>query len=103
MLERVGTDVFLRGRRYDAVIGIPQFFHFYETTSPAYLQRLNNPTPWAQKIGPHINNNNRTLGQLVNSVGCGAGAAILTIRMVASDIGKTIFSMDVAGTASFYQ
>ena len=109
MLERVGIDVFLRGRRYDAVNGRPQFFHFYETitpavlTSPAYQQRLNNPTPWTQKIGPHINNKNRTLGQVVHSVGCGAGAAILTIRMVASDIGKTIFLMGVAGTASFYQ
>lgn len=97
MLERVGIDVFLRGRRYDAVNGRPLVFHFYETTtpavltSPAYRQRLNNPTPWTQKIGPHINNNNRTLRQVVHSVGCGAGAAILTIRMVASDIGKTIF------------
>ena len=103
MLERVGIDVFLRGRRYDAVNGRPQFFHFYETTSPAYRQRLNNPTPWTQKIGPHINNNDRTLSQVVHSVGCGAGAAILTIRMVVSDIGKTIFSMGIAGTASFYQ
>ena len=91
MLERVGIDVFLRGRRYDAVNSRAQFFHFYETTSPAYLQRLNNPTPWTQKIGPHINNNDRTLSQVVHFVGCGAGAAILTIRMVASDIGKTIF------------
>ena len=91
MLERVGIDGFLRGRRYDAVNGRPQFFHFYETTtpavltSPAYLRRLNNPTPWTQKIGPCIKNNNRTLSQVVHSVGCGVGAAILTIRMVASD------------------
>ena len=91
MLERVGIDGFLRGRRYDAVNGRPQFFHFYETTtpavltSPAYLRRLNNPTPWTQKIGPCIKNNNRTLSQVVHSVGYGVGAAILTIRMVASD------------------
>ena len=91
MLERVGIDGFLRGRRYDAVNGRPQFFHFYETTTPAvltsqaYLRRLNNPTPWTQKIGPCIKNNNRTLSQVVHSVGCGVGAAILTIRMVASD------------------
>ncbi len=91
MLERVGIDGFLRGRRYDAVNGRPQFFHFYETTtpavltSPAYLRRLNNPTPWTKKIGPCIKNNNRTLSKVVHSVGCGVGAAILTIRMVASD------------------
>ena len=90
MLERVGIEGFLRGRRYDAINGRPQFFHFYETTtpavltSPAYMQRLNNPTPWTQRIGPHIKNNNRTLSQVVHSVGCGVGAAILTIRMVAN-------------------
>ena len=90
MLERVGIEGFLRGRRYDAIDGRPQFFHFYETatpavlTSPAYMQRLNNPTPWTQRIGPHIKNNNRTLSQVVHSVGCGVGAAILTIRMVAN-------------------
>ena len=90
MLERVGIEGFLRGRRYDAINGRPQFFHFYETTtpavltSPAYMQRLNNPTPWTQRIGPHIKNNNRTLSQVVYSVGCGVGAAILTIRMVAN-------------------
>ena len=48
------------------------------------MQRLNNPTPWTQRIGPHIKNNNRTLSQVVHSVGCGVGAAILTIRMVAN-------------------
>tara|TARA_X000000950_G_scaffold283930_1_gene385925 strand:- start:750 stop:1349 length:600 start_codon:yes stop_codon:yes gene_type:complete len=90
MLERVGIEGFLRGRRYDAINGKPQFFHFYETTkpevltSPAYMQRLNNPTPWTQRIGPHIKNNNRTLSQVIHSVGCGVGAAILTIRMVAN-------------------
>ena len=90
MLERVSIEGFLRGRRYDAINGRPQFFHFYETTtpavltSPAYMQRLNNPTPWTQRIGPHIKNNNRTLSQVVHSVGCGVGAAILTIRMVAN-------------------
>ena len=31
MLERVGIEGFLRGRRYDAINGRPQFFHFYES------------------------------------------------------------------------
>ena len=49
--ERVGIKGFLRGRRYVAIEGEPEFFHFYETetvatlTSEAYLTRLNNPTP----------------------------------------------------------
>ena len=97
MPERVGIEGFLRGRRYDAIDGRPQFFHFYETTtaavltSPAYMQRLNNPTSWTQKIGPHIKDNNRTLSQVVHSIGCGVGAAILTVRMVATDNRETDF------------
>ena len=89
--ERVSIDGILRGRRYDAINGTPQFFHFYETTTPevltssAYLERLNNPTPWTQKIVPNIKDNNRTLSNVVNSVGHGVGAAILTARMAADD------------------
>ncbi len=95
--ERVSIDGFLRGRRYDAINGTPQFFHFYETTTPevltssAYLERLNNPTPWTQKIVPNIKDNNRTLSNVVNSVGHGVGAAILTARMAADDKSKSNF------------
>ena len=52
MPERVGIPGFLRGRRYVALRGAPEFFNLYETRSPAvvsgpdYLARLNAPTPW---------------------------------------------------------
>ena len=84
--ERVGIPGFLRGRRYAPVSGSPRFFHFYETadlstlTSDAYLERLNDPTPWTQRVVPGFSNNNRTLSEVVASFGQGSGAAIITLR-----------------------
>lgn len=91
--ERVGIDGFLRGRRYTGVAGAPRFFHFYETeslstlTSPAYLARLNDPTPWTQRVVPHFKDTNRTLSEVVLSHGLGQGASILTLRLAAADMG----------------
>src|SRR5437764_68143 len=54
MPERAGIAGFLRGRRYVALEGSPEFFTLYETvsprtvTSPDYLARLNDPTPWTK-------------------------------------------------------
>ena len=85
--ERVGIPGFLRGRRYVVIEGEPEFFHFYETESLAtlssenYLKRLNSPTPWTQRISPNIKDNNRTLSEVVSSIGIGGGAAILTARV----------------------
>ena len=47
---------FLTGRRYEAVRGTPPYFCIYLTQSPAvlkspaYIERLNNPTPQTRKI-----------------------------------------------------
>ncbi|MBH69624.1 MAG: hypothetical protein CMM58_14810 [Rhodospirillaceae bacterium] len=89
--ERVGIDGFLRGKRYVAIDGNPEFFHFYETkdvgtlSSNAYLDRLNNPTTWTRRIGPNIKDNNRTLSKVISSQGRGSGAAILTARLSADE------------------
>jgi hypothetical protein len=88
--ERVGIPGFLRGRRYVAIHGEPEFFHFYETdsldtlTSKAYLDRLNNPSEWTRRAGPNIKDNNRTLSSVFTSHGNGGGAAILTGRLQAA-------------------
>ena len=56
MPERVGIPGFLRGRRYAALTGDPEFCTLYETESLAvltgadYMQRLNNPTPWTRRV-----------------------------------------------------
>jgi hypothetical protein len=84
--ERVSIPGFLRGRRFAPVSGAPRFFHFYETesvetlTSAAYLERLNDPTPWTQRVVPNFRNNNRTLAQVAGSFGEGVGTAMLTIQ-----------------------
>ena len=89
--ERVGTAGFLRGRRYVAIDGEPEFFHFYEThslatlTSHPYLERLNSPTPWTRQVVPNIRDNNRSLCEVVESCGIGAGAVILTGRLATED------------------
>jgi hypothetical protein len=54
--ERLGVPGFIRGRRYQAVVGDLEFFTWYEVASPAVLRSepyrkcLANPTPWTQQI-----------------------------------------------------
>lgn len=49
--ERLAVPGFRLGRRYEALAGAPRYFCYYLTDtqdvllSPAYLERLNNPTP----------------------------------------------------------
>jgi hypothetical protein len=86
MLERVGIPGFLRGRRYITTTDGPRYLVLYETTdisvltSPAYLERLNNPTPWTREIMPAVCGMNRTLCHVTASFGCGIGHAALTVR-----------------------
>lgn len=55
MIERVAIPGFLRGLRYRSVSNAPRVCTIYHVeslstlTSPAYLERLNNPTPWTSK------------------------------------------------------
>ena len=58
MIERVAIPGFLRGLRYRTVSGNPRVCAIYQVeelgtfTSPAYLARLNNPTPWTSQTLP---------------------------------------------------
>ena len=67
MVERTGVPGFLVGRRYRGMGDAPMFFISYETTdsavfkSPAYMERLNNPTPWTQEALTHFNNSMRNI------------------------------------------
>ena len=86
MEERLRIPGFLRGRRWIAISGAPRIFVMYEVadfdvlTSPAYLERLNNPTPWSRETMGNIRNMTRSLCRVVGSQGIGAGAALLSIR-----------------------
>jgi hypothetical protein len=83
--ERLAIPGFLRGRRCraaDAAAAWP-YFILYEVrdasvmTSPAYLERLNEPTPWSRKIFASCRLS-RTLCRVVESKGRGVGGQVLT-------------------------
>lgn len=85
--ERVGVPGFLRGRRYVAVDGHPPFFNFYETEdvavleSPAYKERLNNPTPWTLATVKNFTDTSRTLCDVALTRGVGTGIFIETVEL----------------------
>ena len=85
--ERLAIPGFLRGRRCRAVdeAAAWPYFMMYEVrdasvmTSPAYLERLNNPTPWSRKLFPSTRLT-RTLCRIVESRGTGVGGQLLTCQ-----------------------
>jgi hypothetical protein len=85
--ERVGVPGFRFGRRYEVVSGGDRrFFAFYEVdspdvlTSPAYMQRLENPTPWTQKSMTYFRGMIRTVCDLRRNAGDLAGAFAVVLR-----------------------
>ena len=86
MPERVGIPGFRRGRRYIAVSGAPEFFNLYEADSPEvlsgldYLNRLNAPTPWTQRVVPSFRNVARSICRVAYTGGVGSGGVMLTMR-----------------------
>ena len=92
MPERVGVRGFLGGRRYvDDRLALHKYFTLYlgETlgtfSSPPYVERLNNPTPWTAKLAPHFRNFVRGACRKVASTGHGTGGAVLTVRVAVDD------------------
>ena len=49
--------------------------------SPAYLERLNNPTEWSNKVQPTFRNFLRVACDRIASAGVGDGGAMATIRL----------------------
>jgi hypothetical protein len=84
--ERLSIPGFLRGTRWVALLGQPRYFVMYEVshlgtlTSEAYLQRLNNPTPWTSKIMAHYQGMRRGFCSVTASFGLGVGYVGLLIR-----------------------
>jgi len=84
--ERVGIPGFLRGRRYGAIHGSPEFFTLYEAETPQvltgqdYVARLNNPTPWTIEAVRHFRNVARSICRVAVSHGTAQGGLIATWR-----------------------
>ena len=87
MIERVTIPGFLRGLRYRSLTGNPRVCSMYQVetletfTSTAYLERLNNPTPWTKRTMPLFVGMNRTLCRVVATHGHGIGGYLLTIQL----------------------
>src|SRR5712672_798191 len=86
--ERVTTSGFLGVRVFRAArADINRFFILYELDSPevldgpAYMARLNAPTPWSQRIMPQLGNFVRGGGVMTARAGRGEGATIVALRI----------------------
>jgi len=84
--ERLSIPGFMRGSRWVALGAGPRYFVLYEVaqlatlTSEAYLQRLNNPSPWTSKMMAHYRGMTRGFCSVTASFGVGMGGACLLAR-----------------------
>jgi hypothetical protein len=84
--ERLGIPGFHRGSRWADAHGGEGFFVMYELagydtlTSPAYVARLNAPTPWSTRLFPHHRNMVRSQCRVLASFGAGVAGFALTVR-----------------------
>ena len=87
--ERVGIPGFHSGRRYIADSPGPRYFTWYPLTSidvlrsPAYQERLENPTEWTRRMMPSFRNMCRTGCHLRAELGGGLGATALVLSITA--------------------
>jgi hypothetical protein len=84
--ERLSIPGFVRGTRWVSLDGKPRYFVMYEVDqlatlqSEAYLERLNNPSPWTSKMLPNYRGMTRGLCSVSCSLGAGMGQIGLLIR-----------------------
>lgn len=84
--ERLSIPGFKRGTRWVALRGGPRYVVLYEVaqlgvlTSEAYLQRLDNPSPWTAKMMAHYRGMSRGFCSVTASLGLGLGHVGMLIR-----------------------
>lgn len=85
--ERLGVPGFRRGTRWTSATGGEGIFVMYELeahgtlSSPAYLERLNAPSPWSTKMMPFHRNMVRCQSHVLESRGGGVARQALTLRL----------------------
>lgn len=88
MHERLSIPGFLRGTRWVARSGGPRYLIVYEVTgvevatSPAYLARLDDPTPWTASTMARLRGMIRGFSKVTASSGYGLGSTALSIRFL---------------------
>jgi hypothetical protein len=89
--ERVDIPGFVSARRYVALRAAPKYFIFCRTQSlavlhsPAYLDRLNQPTSWTRRTMQHFRNTSRSACRSLARLGRGEGGAVTTLRFGTAD------------------
>jgi hypothetical protein len=100
--ERLSIPGFERGTRWIAKSGSPRYMVIYEVadidvaTSPAYLARLDDPTPWTQSMMPRFRGMTRGFCTVAASAGCGLGNAAVSIRFAIADEKAVAFTERLA-------
>ncbi len=86
LFERVAVPGFRYGQRYRAVAADRAYFAYYEVddpsvlASPAYLERLDNPTDWTRQVMPHFQDMLRTVCTIIHAQGTLLGSHAVTWR-----------------------
>ena len=84
--ERLSIPGFIRGSRWVSQYGAPRYLVMYEVedlatlSSQAYLDRLNQPSPWTSQLMPHYQGMRGGLCAVTGSSGSGLGASCLLLR-----------------------
>lgn len=88
--ERIRVPGFLAVRVFRAMdAGLPRYFILYElespdvVASPAYIERLDSPTPWSRRVMPTLGSFVRGGGRRLAEAGIGEGATIAALRLEA--------------------
>lgn len=107
MPERLGVPGFLRGRRgVDWGLQKYRYLTLYEGRdievfrSAPYLERLNNPTPWSNRMQPAFYNFIRSACATIASEGVGVGGAMATIRLPFAGNGEAKLRADAAALSA---
>lgn len=94
--ERLALPGFLRGRRYRGS-GVTEWLTLYEAddvavlTSPAYLARLNDPTPLTQSTVRAFRNTARSICVVEKTTGASTGGHALTLPLPAGFDARHLF------------
>jgi hypothetical protein len=87
-IERVRIEGFSACRIFRALAtAVNRYFILYDLERPEivggaeYLARLDEPTPWSQRMMPRLRNFARGGGRVVSTAGVGQGGVMATIRL----------------------
>lgn len=87
MPERLAIPGFVSGQRWRARQPAAGYFTLYTlehagvARSEAYLERLNNPTPWTQRVMAGFRANSRCAGSFAVTLGDAPGEQLIVVRV----------------------